>query len=124
MEEIRQISNYVVYHEDLGDNIKKFIIKSVSGNWSLSFRNDNHQYQLIESFIYDDDKYEALESALAAWYITTNAILDEEFFLDITNATNSLMERLYGAFDDNEYQDEGGDLFVDEAIEVAHTIQK
>lgn len=124
MEKIRQISNYVIYHEDLGDNVKQFVIKAVSGNWALTFRNDNHQYSLINTFVYDDEKYTHLEPALAAWFITTNSILDEEYFIDITNATNALVERLKGAFDDNEYEEGGGDLFVDEAIEAAQQMHQ
>lgn len=119
MEKIKQINNYVIYHEDLGENVKYFIIKAVSGNWELKFRNDNSQYQLIEAFVYDDEKDAVLENALAAWFITTNAILDEDFFVDIMNATQSLMERLHGKFDDQEV-DEAGDLFVDEVIETVN----
>lgn len=119
MEKIKQINNYVIYHEDLGENVKYFIIKAVSGNWELKFRNDNSQYQLIEAFVYDDEKDAVLENALAAWFITTNAILDEDFFVDIMNATGSLMERLHGKFDNQEV-DEAGDLFVDEVIETVN----
>ena len=119
MEKIKQINNYVIYHEDLGENVKYFIIKAVSGNWELKFRNDNSQYQLIEAFVYDDEKDAVLENALAAWFIATNAILDEDFFVDIMNATGSLMERLHGKFDDQEV-DEAGDRFVDEVIETVN----
>lgn len=119
MEKIKQINNYVIYHEELETGYKQFIIKAVSGNWELKFRNDNSQYQLIEAFVYDDEKDAVLENALAAWFITTNAILDEDFFVDIMNATQSLMERLHGKFDDQEV-DEAGDLFVDEVIETVN----
>lgn len=119
MGKIKQINNFVIYHEDLGENVKYFIIKAVSGNWELKFRNDNSQYQLIEAFVYDDEKDAALENALAVWFITTNTILDEDFFVDIINATGSLMGRLHGEFDDQE-ADDAGDLFVDEVIETVN----
>ena len=87
--------------------------------WELRYRNDNSQYQLIEALVYDDEKDAVLENALAAWFIATNAILDEDFFVDIMNATGSLMGRLHGKFDDQEV-DEAGDLFVDEVIEAVN----
>ena len=123
MEKIKQINNYVIYHEELETGYKQFIIKSVSGSWELRYRNDNSQYQLIEAFVYDDEKDVVLENVIAAWFIATNAIVDEDFFVDIMNATGSMMGRLHGKFDDKEYQDEAGDLFVDEAIEAVENGQ-
>lgn len=123
MEKIKQINNFVVYHEELESGYKQFIIKSVAGSWELKFRNDNSQYHLIEAFIYDDEKDSVIENAFAVWFITTNAILDEAFFEDIMESTNSLMERLYGKFDDKEHQDEAGDLFVEETIDTVENGQ-
>lgn len=123
MEKIKQINNFVVYHEELENGYKQFIIKSVSGSWELKFRNDNSQYHLIEAFIYDDEKDAVIENAFSVWFITTNAILDEDFFEDVMEATNSLMERLNGQFDDTENQDEAGDLFVEETIDTVENGQ-
>lgn len=123
MEKIKQINNFVVYHEELETGYKQFTIKSVAGSWELKFSNVNSQYHLIEALIYDDEKEAVLENALLVWFITTNAILDEIFFEDIMNATQSLMERLHGQFDDQEHQDEAGDLLVDETIETVENGQ-
>ena len=117
MEKIRQIDNYVIYQES-DEDYKYYVVKSVSGAWKLTYRNDTSQYNVIDYFVYRDEELEAFSAVLGFWFLTTNVLLDGQLITEVVESINQLVNRSLEKWGDDEEVDDAGDKFVDEVMET------
>ena len=69
-------------------------IKSVSGHWGVTYRDDNEMYGKIMAMVRDKEQAKHLELYVLHIYYTTNIVIDEQFGLDFMIALEAMRDRM------------------------------
>lgn len=85
-------------------------IKSVSGHWGVTYRDDNEMYGKIMAMVSDKEHAKHLELYVLHIYHTTSIVIDEQFALDFMVALEAMRDRMAKA------QGEPTEAEEDEAI--------
>lgn len=69
-------------------------IKSVSGHWGVTYRDDNEMYGKIMAMVRDKEYIKTLELYVLHIFYTTNIVIDEQFGVDFMIALEAMRDRM------------------------------
>ena len=72
-------------------------IKSVSGHWGVTYRDDNEMYGKIMAMVRDKEYAQTLEYTIVYLYHTTTILIDAEFANDYFSALERMCNRMAAA---------------------------
>ena len=90
---IARVGNFEIT-KDVGSEHDYLRIKSVSGHWGVTYRDDNEMYGKIMAMVRDPDYAKALELYVLHIYHTTSIVIDEQFALDFMVALEAMRDRM------------------------------
>lgn len=79
--------------EDSNNDFSYMRLRSLSGNWSLSFRSDSAVYGIWKSMAKDDSSISAMECLATMYYHMTHTLPDEGFVQGFFALLESLHKR-------------------------------
>lgn len=113
---IARVGNFEIT-KDGGSEHDYLRIKSVSGHWGVTYRDDNEMYGKIMAMVRDKEQAKHLELYVLHIYYTTNIVIDEQFGLDFMIALEAMRDRMAKA------QGEPTEAEEAEAIKEAEVIE-
>ncbi|MDE7346072.1 MAG: hypothetical protein K2N48_04930 [Muribaculaceae bacterium] len=90
---IARVGNFEIT-KDGGSEHDYLRIKSVSGHWGVTYRDDNEMYGKIMAMVRDKEQAKHLELYVLHIYYTTNIVIDEQFALDFIIALEAMRDRM------------------------------
>lgn len=81
-------------------------IKSTSGNWGLTYRDDNEMYGKIMAMVRDKEYAETLERTIYFMYHNTTILIDAQFASDYFTALEAMKNRMAAAIPDPTEEEE------------------
>lgn len=109
---------------DGGSEYKYLRIKSVSGHWGVTYRDDNEMYGKILAMARNLEYEETLERTIVYLFHCTTMPIDEQFALDFLAATQAMKDRLANLIPEPTEEEEDNALNEAEAILSANAILK
>ena len=92
-----QLSNYIVELHDTDAVISYILVRSVSGNWSMTVDSTTEKYQILH-FLFEDDCNEnvrrTVECQLTMLYVLGVRYLDPGFHDEVLKSLNKMDKRL------------------------------
>lgn len=89
---IARFGNFIVTRENV-NGMDWVSIKTVSGFWTLRFREDNQMYHTVVMLCENDNLHTYLEGWINSVYVLGNTTPDLEFFEAFYNAFDSMNNR-------------------------------
>lgn len=90
---IARVNNFEIT-KDGGSEHDYLRIKSVSGHWGVTYRDDNEMYGKIMAMVRDKEHAKHLELYVLHIFYTTNIVIDEQFGLDFMIALEAMRDRM------------------------------
>lgn len=97
-------------------------IKSVSGHWGVSYRDDNEMYGKILAMCKDKEYEKTLERHVLHLFYSTTFLIDEQFALDFMIAMEAMRDRMIAATPPPTEQEEDEAIREMEVLEEARQI--
>ena len=93
---IARIGNFEIT-KDCGPEHDYLRIKSVSGHWGVTYRDDNEMYGKIMAMVRDKEYAQTLEHTIVCLYHCTTILVDEQFAVDFMIALEAMRDRMVAA---------------------------
>ena len=93
---IARIGNFEIT-KDCGPEHDYLRIKSVSGHWGVTYRDDNEMYGKITAMVRDKEYAQTLEFTIVYLFHTTTMLIDAEFANDYFSALERMRDRMAAA---------------------------
>ena len=90
---IARVGNFEITKEE-SPYFSYLRIKSVSGHWGVTYRDDNEMYGKIMAMVRDKEYAKSLELYILHIFYTTNIVIDEQFALDFMVALEAMHGRM------------------------------
>lgn len=90
---IARVGNFEITKEE-SPYFSYLRIKSVSGHWGVTYRDDNEMYGKIMAMVRDKEHAKHLELYILHIFYTTNIVIDEQFALDFMVAMEAMRDRM------------------------------
>lgn len=90
---IARVNNFEIT-KDGGSEHDYLRIKSVSGHWGVTYRDDNEMYGKIMAMVRDKEQTKHLELYVLHIFYTTNIVIDEQFGVDFMIALEAMRDRM------------------------------
>lgn len=113
---IARTGNFIITI-DGGSDYKYLRIKSVSGHWGVTYRDDNEMYGKIMAMINDKEHTESLEMYVLHLFYATTMPIDKQFALDFLIAVEALRDRMVKAQGEPTEEEEGEAIAEAEVME-------
>lgn len=92
-------------------------IKSISGDWGVTYRDDNEMYGKIMTMVRDKEYAKTLEMHVIHLFYTTTMLIDQQFAMDFLVALEGMRDRMAKAAGEPTEAEE------DEAIKEAEVME-
>lgn len=93
---IARVGNFEIT-KDGGSEHEYLRIKSVSGHWGVTYRDDNEMYGKIMAMVRDKEYAQTLERTIIHIYNTTTILIDNQFAADYLIALQAMYNRMIAA---------------------------
>ena len=93
---IARVGNFEIT-KDGGSEHEYLRIKSVSGHWGVTYRDDNEMYGKIMAMVRDKKYEKTLEHTIVYLYHCTTILVDEQFAVDFMIALEAMKDRKVAA---------------------------
>ena len=93
---IARVGNFEIT-KDGGSEHDYLRIKSVSGHWGVTYRDDNEMYGKIMAMVRDKEYAQTLEFTIIYLFNTTSILIDAEFANDYFSALERMRDRMVAA---------------------------
>ena len=90
---IARVGNFEITKEE-SPYFSYLRIKSMSGHWGVTYRDDNEMYGKIMAMVRDKEQAKHLELYVLHIFYTTNIVIDEQFGLDFMIALEAMRDRM------------------------------
>lgn len=80
--------------KDCGAEHDYLRIKSVSGHWGVTYRDDNEMYGKIMAMVRNKEYAQTLEHTIVYLYHCTSVLIDEQFAVDFITALAAMRDRM------------------------------
>lgn len=115
---IARVGNFEIT-TDGGSEYKYLRIKTISGNWGVTYRDDNEMYGKIMTMCRDKEYAKMLEWHVLHLFYTTTILIDEQFAVDFLIALEAMRDRMAKAQGEPTEEEEDEAIAEMEAIENA-----
>lgn len=90
---VARVGNFEIT-KDGGAEHEYLRIKSVSGHWGVTYRDDNEMYGKIMAMCRDKEYAKTLERHVVHLFYTTMIMIDEQFAIDFLVALEAMRDRM------------------------------
>lgn len=93
---IAKVGNFEIT-KDAGTVYDYLRIKSISGDWGVTYRDDNEMYGKIVAMCGNEEYQDTLEQTILYIFYCTNTLIDSEFATDFFTALENMHTRMVNA---------------------------
>lgn len=93
---IARVNNFEIT-KDCGPEHDYLRIKTISGHWGVTYRDDNEMYGKIMAMVRDKEYAQTLEHTIVYLYHCTTILIDEQFGMDFLVALAAMRDRMAAA---------------------------
>ncbi len=90
---IARVGNFEIT-KDGGSEHDYLRIKSVSGHWGVTYRDDNEMYGKIMAMVRNEEYHETLQMTVLYIYYASSTLIDSEFAKDYFTALEAMRDRM------------------------------
>lgn len=90
---LARVGNFEIT-KDGGSEHEYLRIKSISGHWGITYRDDNEMYGKIMAMINNEDYADTLEHTIVYLYHCTTILIDKQFGIDFLIALEAMKDRM------------------------------
>ncbi len=120
---VARVGNFEIT-KDGGAEHEYLRIKSVSGHWGVTYRDDNEIYGKILAMCRDREYAKTLERHVVHLFYTTTIMIDEQFAMDFLISLEAMRDRKAKAQGEPTEEEENETIREMEALEDAKDLLK
>lgn len=90
---IARVGNFEIT-KDGGSEHEYLRIKTISGDWGVTYRDDNEMYGKIMAMVRDPEYAKTLELHVLHLFYTTTILIDQQFAMDFMIALEAMRDRM------------------------------
>lgn len=90
---IARVGNFEIT-KDGGSEYQYLRIKTISGDWGVTYRDDNEMYGKIMTMVRDKEYAKTLELHVIHLFYTTTMLIDQQFAMDFLVALEAMRDRM------------------------------